>query len=65
MILEKEARVNTDFTEARTSRFKEREIVKKAEVAPVRCCICGAVGMPSSMGHVGDNVYKCAKCMGV
>ena len=65
MMLEKEARVNTDFVESRASRYKEREIMKRTPVHPVRCCICGAVGMPSRMGHVGANVYKCAKCMGV
>ena len=65
MIVEKEARINTDFAESRASRYKEREIVKKSAVSPVRCCICGAVGMPSRMGHVGECVYKCAKCIGV
>ncbi len=65
MMLEKEARVNSDFIESRASRYKEREIVKRSPVSLEHCCVCNHADSPSLMAHVGDGVYKCRKCLGI
>ena len=61
-MLEKEARINQEYADSRHSSIRER---KEWTPSTATCCSCGARGAAILMGHVGDGLYKCAKCLGV
>lgn len=62
-----EAQIKVDYVEGRrsghVSAFRQRW--KQEQPAEAVCCNCGAKGSACRMAHIGDGVYKCAKCMGV
>ena len=64
-MLEKEARINQEYADSRHSSIRERNEVTPDTPSTATCCSCGASGATALMGHVGDGLYKCAKCLGV
>jgi hypothetical protein len=64
-MLEKEARINRDYADSRHSSIRERNEVTPDTPSTATCCSCGVRGEAVLMGHVGDGLYKCAKCLGV
>lgn len=64
-MLEKEARINQEYADSRHSSIRERNEVTPDTQSTATCCSCGVRGAAVLMGHVGDGLYKCAKCLGV
>ena len=64
-MLEKEARINQEYADSRHSSIRERNEVTPDTPSTATCCSCGASGAAVLMGHVGDGLYKCVKCLGV
>ena len=64
-MLEKEARINQEYVDSRHSSIRERKERTPDTPSTATCCSCGARGAAVLMGHVGDGLYKCAKCLGV
>ena len=64
-MLEKEARINQEYANSRNSSIRERKEGTPDTPSTATCCYCGARGAAVLMGHVGDGLYKCAKCLGV
>ena len=65
-MIEKEARVNIDYTDSRRSS-PEPSVVKRmaSAVTLEHCSICNHADSPSLMAHVGDGVNKCRRCLGL
>ena len=65
-MIEKEARINLDFTLSRESRHEPSVVKRRAPAITLEhCCVCNHADAPSMMAHVGDGVYKCRKCLGI
>lgn len=65
-MIEKEARVNIDYTDSRRSAPEPSVVKRRAPAVTLEhCCICNHADSPSLMAHVGDGVYKCRKCLGL
>ena len=64
-MLEKEARINQEYADSRHSSIRERKEGTPDTPSTATCCSCGARGAAVLMGHVGDGLYKCAKCLGL
>ena len=63
-MLEKEARINQEYVDSRHSSIRERKEGTPDTPSTATCCSCGARGTAVPMGHVGDGLYKSAKCLG-
>ena len=65
-MIEKEARINLDFTLSRRSSPEPSVLKRMASAVTLEhCSICNHADSPSLMAHVGDGVYKCRKCLGL